>query len=108
MVRDAKNDGFIFMTYDLFDDLLARWRSPELMTKRQKEYLSEEVVVTQDNVNELLGELAMYKDLMTGKIKFEMREAENVDNRLAIMLSHLKQKYRDKLKGELLRDQPNA
>jgi hypothetical protein len=108
MVRDARNDGFIFMTYDLFDDLLARWRSPELMTKKQREYLSEEVVVIQDNVNELLGELAMYKDLMAGKIKFDMREAENIDDRLAIMFSHLRQKYRDKLKDELVRGQPNT
>ena len=108
VVRDARNGGFIFMTYDLFDHLLARWRSPELMTKKQKEYLSEEVVVTHDNVNELLGELAIYKDLMAGKIKFEMREAENIDDRLAIMLSHLRQKYRDKLKDKLLRGEPNT
>ena len=89
------------MTYDLFDDLLARWRSSELMTTRQKEYLSEEVVVTKENVNELHGEIAMYKDLMEGKITFEISEATNIDNRLAIMLSHLKQTYRDKLKDKL-------
>jgi hypothetical protein len=106
MLRDARNDGFIFMTYDLFDDLLARWRSPDLMTTRQREYLSEELVVTQNNVNELLGEIGMYKDLMAGKIA--MREAEdNIDNRLATMFSHLKQKYRDKLKDKLLGDQPS-
>jgi hypothetical protein len=108
MVRDARNDGFIFMTYDLFDGLLTRWRSPELITKRQKEYLNEELVVTKENVNELLGEIAMYKDLMAGKIAFETPEAKHIDNRLAIMFSNLKQEYRDDLKDKLLGDQPNA
>jgi hypothetical protein len=42
----------------------------------------------------LLGEIAMYKDLMEGKITYETPEVENIDNRLAIMFSHLKQKYR--------------
>jgi hypothetical protein len=108
MVRDARNDGFIFMTYDLFDDLLTRWRSPELMTKRQKEYLSEEVVVTKENVTELQGEIAMYEDLMAGKITFETPEATTIDDRLAIMLSHLKQTYRNNVKDKLLGDRPKA
>ncbi len=108
MVRDASNDEFIFMTYDLFDDLLARWRSPELMTKRETEYLNEYLIVTKENVNELLGEIGMYKDLMAGKITLETPEANNIDNRLAIMFAHLKQTYRDTLKDKLLRDQANA
>jgi hypothetical protein len=104
MTRDARNDGFIFMVYDLFDDLLKRWSSPELMTARQKEYISEELVVTKENVKELLGEIGMYKDLMAGKITYETPKAENIDNHLAIMFSHLKQKYRDNLKNKLLGD----
>jgi hypothetical protein len=88
--------------YDLFDDLLKQWRSPEFITTRQKEYLSEELVVTKENVNELLGEIAMYKDLMEGKITYETPEVENIDNRLAIMFSHLKQKYRDNLRNKFL------
>jgi hypothetical protein len=93
------------MVYDLFDDLLTRCRSAELMTAREKEYLSEEVGVTKENVNELLGEIAMYKDLMARKLTYETPEAENIDNRLAIMFSHLKQKYRDNLKNKLLGEQ---
>jgi hypothetical protein len=108
IARDARNDGFIFMTYDLFDDLLARWRSSELMTKRQKEYLSEEVVVTKENVTELQGEIAMYEDLMAGKITLETPEAANIDNRLAVMLSHLKQTYRNNLRDKLLGDRFKA
>jgi hypothetical protein len=42
---------------------------------------------------------------MAGKLRYEMPEAENIDNRLAIMLSHLKQKYRDNLKNKLLGEQ---
>jgi hypothetical protein len=108
MVRDARNDGFIFMTYDLFDDLLARWRSPELMTRRQKKYLSEDVVVTKENITELQSEIAMYEDLMADKITLETPEATNIDSRLAIMLCHLKQTYRNNLKDKLLGNRPKA
>jgi hypothetical protein len=101
MVRDGIDNGFVFMAFDLFDDLLARCRSSELMTARQKEYLSEEIVVTPENVTGFLGEIGMYKDLMAGKLKFDMAERENIDNRLAIMFSNLKQKYRDMLKDKL-------
>jgi hypothetical protein len=105
LVRDARNDGFVVMVYDLFDDLIKQWRSPELMTTGKKEYLSEEIIVTKENVNELLGEIAMYNDLMAGKIKYETPEVEDIDYRLAIMFSHLKQKYRDNLKNKLLGEQ---
>jgi hypothetical protein len=104
MVRDASDDGFVFMAFDLFDDLLARCRSPELMTTRQKEYLSQEVVVTKENIKELAGEIAMYKDLMAGKFTLETPEAANIDNRLALMFSHLKQTYRNNIKDKLLGD----
>jgi len=96
------------MTYDLFDDLLARWRSPELMTRRQKKYLSEDVVVTKENVTELQSEIAMYEDLMADKITLETPEDTNIDSRLAIMLCHLKQTYRNNLKDKLLGNRPKA
>jgi hypothetical protein len=108
MVRGARDDGFVFMAFDLFDNLLARCRSPELMTTRQKEYLSEEVIVTKENITELQGEIAMYQDLMAGKIPIETPEGTNIDDRLAIMLSHLKQTYRNNLKDKLLGDQPKT
>src|SRR6516165_6227143 len=108
MVREARDDGFVFMAFDLFDDLLARCRSTEMMTTRQKEYISEEVVVTEKNVTELQGEIAMYQDLMAGKIGVETPEGTNIDDRLAIMFSHLKQTYRNNLKEKLLGDRSKA
>jgi hypothetical protein len=51
--RDGRDDGFAFMNYDLFDDLAARWRSEGLMTAKEGAFLSEEVVITNDNVGEL-------------------------------------------------------
>lgn len=100
--KDGRDDGFVFMNYDLFDDLAARWRSDELMTQKERAYLSEEIVVTKDNVGELQGEIAMYKDLLAGRVHGQSFGRDTIDDRLAIMFSHLKQEYRDKLKRKIL------
>ena len=100
--NDVVDDGFVFMNYDLFDGLIARWRSPELMTPNEKAYLSEEIVVTNDNVRELQGEIAIYKDLLSGQVHSKNLRRETIDDQLAIMFSHLKQQYRDELKQQIL------
>lgn len=61
--KDRTGDGFEFINYDLFDSLIRRWQSGDLLTPREKGYLSEDVKVTPDNVGELQGEISMYKDL---------------------------------------------
>lgn len=98
-----RGDGFVFINHDLFDGLIARWRSGELMTPKEKAYLSEEIVVTNDNVEELQGEIAIYKDLLAGRVRSENLQKETIDDRLVIMFSHLKQECRDKLKEQILR-----
>jgi hypothetical protein len=98
-----RGDGFVFINHDLFDGLIARWRSDELMTPKEKAYLSEEIIVTNDNVEELQGEIAIYKDLLAGRVRSENLQKETIDDRLAIMFSHLKQECREKLKEQLLR-----
>lgn len=102
MRNNARDDGFVFMNYDLFDDLAARWRSGELMTQKERAYLSEEIVVTEDNVGELQGEIAIYKDLLAGRVHGQSFGRATIDDQLAIMFSHLKQEYRDNLKRKIL------
>ena len=100
--NDVRDDGFVSINYDLFDGLIARWRSGELMTPKEKAYLSEEIVVTNDNVGELQGEIAIYEDLLSGRVRGENFRRETIDDQLAIMFSHLKREYRDKLKKQIL------
>lgn len=96
-------DGFVFMNYDLFDGLIAHWHSGELLTPKEKSLLSEEIVVTKENVGGLQGEIAMYKDLLAGKLSAKNFKKETLDNQLSIMFSHLKPEYIDKLKQEILK-----
>lgn len=96
-------DGFVFMNYDLFDDLIIRWRSVELMTPKEKSYLSEEIKITKDNVGELQGEIAMYKDLLAGKLDSKNFKKETIDNQLFMMFNHIKLEHRNKLKQEILK-----
>jgi hypothetical protein len=103
--NNVVDDGFVFLNYDLFDSLIACWRSDDLMSPKEIAYLSEEIKVTSVNVAELRGEIAMYKDLLVGRLSAEsLRSPETIDNRLAIMFSHLKPEYLDKLKEKILAD----
>jgi hypothetical protein len=72
------------------------------MSAKEKVYLNEEVVVTEDNVMELKGEIEMYKDLLAGRLQVSDFRTESIDVRLTIMFSHLKQEYRGRLKEKLL------
>ncbi len=96
-------DGFVFMNYDLFNDLISRWHSDELMTATEKSYLREDIVVTKDNVGELQGEIGMYKDLLCSELDSKNFKKETIDNQLLVMFNHLKQEHRDKLKQEILK-----
>jgi hypothetical protein len=97
-----RGDGFVFINYDLFDDLITRWRSGELMTPKEKAYLNEEIVVTGDNIESLEGEIAMYKDLLAGRVHSKGFSKETIQNRLTVMFPHLNREYLDKLKKKIL------
>jgi hypothetical protein len=104
--NDVRDDGFVYMNYTLFDDLLARWHAPqELMTPKEKEYLSEEIVVSNDNFSELSGEIGMYKDLLAGKISMGNVAQDHIDDRLVIMFPHLKPEYLRQLKQRILAEE---
>lgn len=60
-----KNDGFNFIYWDFFDKRLKEWFSKELISPKNKAYIRDDIEITGDNVNELEGEIAMLKDLLT-------------------------------------------
>ena len=99
------NDGFVFMNYDLFDNLSTLFHSntAELMTKKECVYLSDEIVITKNNVNELRGEIGMYEDLFNGKLDYKNFKKENLENQLSSMFIHLKYEYVDQLKKKILK-----
>ena len=90
---DDKNhtgDGFTFMYYDLFDKKYREWSSDELMPPKIRRWLSEEIVVTRENIGELGGEIAMLKDLMRGDLDSTGFTRDNIDDKLYVMFSHIR------------------
>jgi hypothetical protein len=61
-------DGFVFMSYDLFDGIIARWRSDELMTPKEKAYLSEEITVTNENCRTTTGKNCNVQRFVVGSV----------------------------------------
>ncbi len=84
------DDGFNFMYLDLFDKKLSDWHSNELLSTKMMQWLSEEVTVTPENVGELEGEIGMIRDLMRGKLSCDGFNSENIDQKLALMFSHIR------------------
>lgn len=82
--------GFNLMYLDLFDKKLKLWHSDELMSAKKKEWLSEEIIVTKENVGELEGEIAMLRYLMKGRLDSSRYTPENIDKRFAITFSHIR------------------
>jgi len=84
------NDGFNFMYLDLFDKKLSAWHSNELISTKMKQWLSEEVNVTSQNVGELEGEIGMLRDLVKGKLSCDGFSRENIDQKFALMFNHIR------------------
>ena len=84
------DDGFNFMYTDLFDKKLREWNSKELLSTKMKQWLSEEVKVTPENVAELEGEIGMLRDLMRGRISCDGFSRENIDQKFALMFNHIR------------------
>ena len=83
-------DGFNFIYLDLFDKKLNLWFSEELMSPKKKDWLSEEIIITKENVGELDGEIAMLRDLIKGELDGSTFTPENIDERFAVMFSHIR------------------
>ena len=101
------NDGFNFIYWDFFDDLLRQWHSGELLSAKDKSMLDESVKVTEENVGELQGEIAMYRDLLKGELDDSNYTKGDIDNRLFMMFNHVKKEHRDHLKNEILKRYKN-
>lgn len=96
-------DGFNFMYLDFFDRRLKEWNSGVLMSKKDKSYLREDVEVTKDNVSELEGEIAMFKDLKRGRLDCSSFTAENIDMKLMRMFNHIDSDKLEEVKKEILK-----
>ena len=101
------NDGFNFIYWDFFDDLLKQWHSGELLSEKDKSLLDESVKITEENVGELQGEIAMYRDLLKGDLDDSNFTKDNIDNKLLIMFNHIKKVHRDHLKNQILKRDKN-
>lgn len=103
--NDSKyaDDGFNFIYYDFFDRRMEEWHSDELMSEKKKDYIREDIEITEDNVGELEGEIAMLKDLMSGNLPIESFTHENVDEKLLIMFNHIKLEKREDAKQAIIK-----
>jgi hypothetical protein len=101
------NDGFNFIYWDFFDDLFKQWHSGELLSEKDKSILDESVKITEENVGELQGEIAMYRDLLKGELDDSNFTKDDIDNRLFMMFNHIKKEHRDHLKNEILKRYKN-
>ena len=97
------NDGFPAMYLDLFDELKnERTTGQPSLTEKEKAYLNEDVVVTKENIDELRGEIGMFKDLGSGELETESFQSTDVGSRLLVMFRHIRKDHRDKLRQLIL------
>lgn len=87
--KEYGDDGFNVMYLDLFDKKLKLWHSKELMSPKMREWLSEDIIVTEENLDKLKGEIHMIRDLMKGKLPDTEFTSEDINERFAIMFSHI-------------------
>lgn len=102
--KEYGDDGFNFMYLDLFDKKLKLWHSEELMSPKMKEWLSEDIIVTEENLDELKGEIHMIRDLMTGKLPDAGFTSENINERFAIMFSHIRSSKLQEAKNIIMQE----
>lgn len=84
------DDGFNFMYLDLFDKKLRDWHSNDLLSSKMMQWLSDEVTVTPENVEELEGEIGMLRDLLRGRLSCDGFNSENIDQKFDLMFNHIR------------------
>lgn len=95
-------DGFNFMYLDFFDKRYKEWFSNELITSKNKDYIRDDIRITKDNVGELEGEIAMLKDLKSGKLDDSSFTPEKIDEKLIVMFNHIKSEKLEEAKKTIL------
>ena len=100
--KNRSGDGFTFMYFDLFDKKHKQWFSDDLMSSKISKWLSEEIFVTKDNIGELEGEIAMLKDIIDGRLDSSGFTKDNIDEKLAVMFSHIRQEILHNAKNVIL------
>ena len=85
-----------------FDKRLKEWFSKEIISPKNKEYIRDDIKITQDNVGGLEGEIAMLKDLKNGKLDHSSFTSENIDEKMLLMFKHIKSEKLEEAKKEIL------
>jgi len=96
------NDGFNFMYLDLYDKLFNQWFSKEITSQKNKEYIRDDIKITENNIGELEGEIAMLKDIKNGKLDHSSFTPENIDEKMLIMFNHIKKEKVEEVKRKIL------
>jgi len=97
------NDWFGFVYFDFFDKLKKQWESNEIINEKDKELINELIDINDENLSEIEGEIAIYKDLKSGKLNSINFTKETIDNQILKIFNHIKPKYREELKNEILK-----
>jgi len=87
--------------------LVKQWHSGELLSEKDKSMIDESVKVTEENVGELQGEIAMYRDLLKGELDDSNFIKDDIDNRILMMFKNIKKENRDHLKNEIFKRYKN-
>jgi len=95
-------DGFNFMYLDFFDKRYREWFSNELMPPKNRAYVRDDIKITEANVGELEGEIAMLKDLTSGTLDDTSFTSENIDEKLITMFNHVKLEKLEEAKKSIL------
>ncbi|MDH5561880.1 MAG: hypothetical protein OEY59_13605 [Deltaproteobacteria bacterium] len=98
------NDGFNFVYLDFFDRQAKSWfsASNELMSEKERLYLRNDIEITENNVDELKGEIGMFKDLLKGELPIDMYTHSNIDEKLLLMFDHINPERINELKMNIL------
>lgn len=96
------NDWFNFIYLDFFDKASIQWNSGELMRPEDKNLLNEDVIITEENLMELEGEIWMYRDLLSWNLDDSKYTTENIDRKIAMIFNHIKSEHLDNLKEAIL------
>jgi hypothetical protein len=71
----------------------------KLLDKEDLIILKESLEVTEDNVLEIKGEIAIYKDMKNGVLDVSNFNANNIDYKLSVLFNHINNKYIEELRN---------
>lgn len=99
------NEGFCMMYYDFHDWRNKLWHTPSdgiNISKKEHAYLRNDIKITKENVDEMKGEIAMFKNVVNGKLDNSSFTPENIDLKLSVIFNHIDEGKRQEAKEIIL------